>query len=111
MAGCCCAEACTAAVLICVIRLPGCPFDSAWCLVCEVCQLTVYWVDCRCFLSFVFLAGARSFELSPCNTKHKGQLRHKLECYELPVSRGFGSAHALVFLFRVCHDPNAVTKA
>ena len=68
MAGCCCAEACTAAVLIGVMRLPGCPFDSAWCLVCEVCQLTVDWVDCKCFLSFVFLGGARRLELSPCNT-------------------------------------------
>ena len=26
------------------------------------------WVDCRCFLSFVFLGVARSLELSPCNT-------------------------------------------
>ena len=33
MAGCCCAEACTAAVVIGVMRLPVCPFDSAWCLV------------------------------------------------------------------------------
>ena len=29
----------TAAVLIVVMRLPGCPFGSAWCLVCEVCRL------------------------------------------------------------------------
>ena len=35
----CCAEAFTAAVLIGVVRLPGCPFGSAWCLVCEVCRL------------------------------------------------------------------------
>ena len=68
MAGCCCAEACTAAVLIGVMRLPGCPFDSAWCLVCEVCRLTVDWVDCRCFLFFVFLGGARRSGLSPRNT-------------------------------------------
>ena len=39
MVGCCCAEACKAAVLIGVMRLPGCPFGSAWSLVCEVCQL------------------------------------------------------------------------
>ena len=26
------------------------------------------WVDCRCFLSFVFLGVARRLELSPCNT-------------------------------------------
>ena len=39
MVGCCCAEGCTAAVLIGVMRLPGCPFGSAWCLVCEVCRL------------------------------------------------------------------------
>ena len=26
------------------------------------------WVDCRCFLSFVFLGNARRLELSPCNT-------------------------------------------
>ena len=68
MAGCCCAEACTAAVLIVVMRLLGCPFDSAWCLVCEVCRLTVGWLDCRCVLSFVFLGGARRLGLSPCNT-------------------------------------------
>ena len=65
MANCCCAEVCTAAVLIGVMRLPGCPFYSAWCLVCAVCQLTVDWVDCRWFLSFVFLGGARRLELSP----------------------------------------------
>ena len=50
------------------MRLPGCPFYSAWCLVGEVCRLTVDCVDCRCFLSFVFLGGARRLELSPCNT-------------------------------------------
>ena len=68
MAGRCCAEACTADLLIGVMRLSGCPFDSAWCLVREVCRLTVDWVDCRCFLSFVFLGGARRLELSPCTT-------------------------------------------
>ena len=26
------------------------------------------WVDCSCFLSFVFLGVARRLELSPCNT-------------------------------------------
>ena len=26
------------------------------------------WVDCRCFLSFVFLGDARRLELSPCDT-------------------------------------------
>ena len=26
------------------------------------------WVDCRCFLSFVFLGVVRRLELSPCNT-------------------------------------------
>ena len=52
-----------------VMRIPGRPFDSAWCLVCEVCRLTVDCVDCRCFLSFVFLGDARRLELSPCNTR------------------------------------------
>ena len=47
--------------------LLGCPFDTAWCLVCELCRLTVVWVGCRCFLS-LFLGGARRLELSPCNT-------------------------------------------
>ena len=47
----CCAEACTAAVFICVVRLPGCPFDSAWCFDCEVCRLTVDCDDCGCYLS------------------------------------------------------------
>ena len=67
MAG-CCARACTAAVLLGVMRLPGCPFDSAWRLVCEVCRLAVGWVVCRRFLSFVFPGGARRLEVSPCNT-------------------------------------------
>ena len=26
------------------------------------------WVDCRCFLSFVFLGVVRRLEFSPCNT-------------------------------------------
>ena len=30
--------------------------------------MTVVWVDCRCFLPFVFHGGARRLELSPCNT-------------------------------------------
>ena len=70
IAGCCCAETCTAAVLIGVMRFSaaGSPFDNAWCLVCEVWRLTVDWVDCRCLLSFVFLGGARRLMLSPCNT-------------------------------------------
>ena len=39
MVGCCCAEAGMAAVLLGVMRLPGCPFGGAWSLVCEVCRL------------------------------------------------------------------------
>ena len=31
------------------------------------------WVDCRCFLSFVFLGVARRLELSPCNTRMSQQ--------------------------------------
>ena len=63
--GSCCAEACTAAVLTGVMRLPGCPFGSAWSV-----RFVGWadWVDCRCFLSFVFLGVARRLELSPCNT-------------------------------------------
>ena len=68
MAGICCSDACMAAVLIGVMRRPGCPFDSAWCLVRELCGSTVDWVDCRCFLPFVFLGGARLLKHSPCNT-------------------------------------------
>ena len=34
----------------------------------ELCRLTVVWADCRCFLSLVFLSGARRLELSLCNT-------------------------------------------
>ena len=30
------------------------------------------WVDCRCFLSFVFLGVARRLEISPCNTRLQG---------------------------------------
>ena len=36
--------------------------------VCGVCRLIVVWVDCRCFLSFVILGGARHLELSPCSS-------------------------------------------
>ena len=61
-------EACTAAVLVGVMRLLGCPFDGAWFLVCELCLLAVGCVGRRCSLSFVFLGGARFLELSPCNT-------------------------------------------
>ena len=75
MVGCCCAEACTAAVLLGVMRLPGCPFGGAWSV-----RFVGWadWVDCRCFLSFVFLGVARRLELSPCNTDmrqavHEGQ--------------------------------------
>ena len=35
------------------------------------CVGRVDWVDCRCFLSFVFLSGARRLELSPCNTHER----------------------------------------
>ena len=63
-----------------VMRLPGCPFVSAWCLVCEVCRLTVDWVGCRRFLSFVFLGGARRFELSPCNRKRLWDCNLKSQC-------------------------------
>ena len=54
----------------CVSSLPGCPqaVDRARCLVCELCRLTVVWVDCRCFLSSVFIGGARRFELSLFHT-------------------------------------------
>ena len=46
-------EVCMAAVLVGAMRLLGCPFDSTWCLVCEVCRLAVVWVYCRCFLSLL----------------------------------------------------------
>ena len=54
--------------LVLCILTPGLPFDSAWCLVCELRRVTVVWVDCRCFLSFVYLGGAWRLVLSPCNT-------------------------------------------
>ena len=41
-----------------VVRHLGCPFSSAWCLVCEVFLSAIVLVDCRCSLSFVFLRGA-----------------------------------------------------
>ena len=55
-------------VLVGVMRLLGCPFDGARCLVSEFCLLAVICVDCRCSLSFVFLGGARCLELSSCDT-------------------------------------------
>ena len=61
-------EACMAAVLVGVMRLLDCPFDGAWCLVCELCLLVVVCVHCRCSLSFVFLGGAKCLQLCPCNT-------------------------------------------
>ena len=59
-------EAC-GPVLVGVVRLLGCPFDGAWCLVCELCLLAVICVSCRRSLCFVFLGGARCVVLSPCN--------------------------------------------
>ena len=71
MAGGCCAggvHGCCAGWR-CASRLLGYPLESAWCLVSELCRLTVVWADCRCVLSLVFLGGARRLELSPCNTR------------------------------------------
>jgi len=45
--------------------------DIAWSLVCEVCRMTAGWVDCRCFLSFVFVGGAMRLGLSPCNREER----------------------------------------
>ena len=56
-------EACTAAVLVGVMRLdswaafPMVPCD----VVCEFCRLAVVCVCCRCSLSFVFLSVSRRF--------------------------------------------------
>ena len=33
--------------------------------------MTAGWVDCRCFLSFVFVGGAMRLGLSPCNTQRR----------------------------------------
>ena len=57
-----------AAVLVGVMRLLGCPFDSASRLACESCLLAVGCVYCRRSLSIVFLGGAWCSELSLCNT-------------------------------------------
>ena len=46
-----------------VVRLLSCPFDVAWCLVCELCLLAVVCVYFRCSLSFVFLGDAECLEL------------------------------------------------
>ena len=59
------------------MRLPGCPFGSAWCLVCARFAGWADWVHCRCFLSFVFLGDARRLDLSPCNTMLKSCTLHK----------------------------------
>ena len=40
------------------------------------------WIDCRCFLSFVFLGVARCLELSQCNTS----LVHSLPAWECSLS-------------------------
>ena len=102
MADCCCAEACTAAVLIGVtnsMHLPGCPFDCAWCLVCEVCRLTVDLVDRRCFLSFVFIGGRR-LELSPCNTLAEPPILQKFGIKALEEGSGRSFA-AFPFAFLI----------
>ena len=57
-------------------RILGCSFDGAGSLVCELCRLMVIWVDCRYYLFFVFLGGARCLYLlrvtqllpQPCGT-------------------------------------------
>ena len=64
-------------LVLCVYR--AAPSDSPWCSVCGVCRLTVDWVDCRCFLSFVFLGGGGLSELSPCDTEKATEARHPPE--------------------------------
>ena len=44
------------------------------------------WVDCRCFLFFVFLGVARRLELSPCNTQTTPTSRTQ----ELPTTTNTG---------------------
>ena len=83
MVGCFCAEACTAAVLVLCVSLAVLSIVlGAWSVRCVG---RVGWVDCRCFLSFVFLGGARRLELSPCNTH---------ACVRQPVHR--------LLLLRLC---------
>ena len=53
----CCAEASMATVLIGVMRLPGCPFGSAWSLSVRFVGWA-NWVDCRCFLFFWLCSSA-----------------------------------------------------
>ena len=66
----CCAEACMAAVLtgtvLCVSRAVLSVVLGAWSV-----RFVGWadWVDCRCFLCFVFLGVARRLEISPCNTR------------------------------------------
>ena len=54
------------------------------------------WVDCRCFLSSVFLGVARRLELSPCNTEvqaiNDGDHRHGLEAGGRPPDALAGAA-------------------
>ena len=68
-------EACIAAVLVGAMRLLGCTCHGAWCLVRDLSLLAsvlmVVCVDCRCSLSFVFLAGARCLELSVTRRKRQ----------------------------------------
>ena len=68
-------KVCTAAVLIAVMRLDSWGAVSivlgAWSVSCvDGRSGLMVWVDCRCFLSIVFLGGARRLELSPCNTSN-----------------------------------------
>ena len=53
------------------------------------------WVDCRCFLSFVFLGVARRLELSPCNTSSASHAwpRVHVHKYRKAVSVGRGVLH------------------
>ena len=71
----CWAEACTAAVLLlCVSRAVLSVVLGAWSV-----RFVGWadWVDCRCFLSFVFLGVARRLEISPCNTPSRINLTSK----------------------------------
>ena len=84
----------------CSSRLLGCPIDRHWCLVCELCRLTVVCVDCRCFL---FLGSARRLELYPCNTLVLAVVIFS-RCWRLsvPISGHFQAlACSMLFLYHV----------
>ena len=109
MVGCCCAEACTAAVLFGVMlsRAVLSVVLGAWSV-----RFAGWadWVDCRCFLSFVFLGVARRLELSPCNTAMRIILLN-LPSHDRAYVRGHNMLHEVWSMLNNKYMPSVTAEA